>query len=148
QPHPRRSLPRPAVRMNGPAMSLHPLPITGARRLAGGSAGTTATTSSAAGFTISPPSLPLAAHGEDVTANLPPFAPAAAATLASILVGHALIRAALGRVRTGGSLSRFFRYQLAAIGVGAGLGLCFTPAMLGAAPGWWAASIIAGVMLC
>jgi len=134
--------------MNGPAMSLQPLPITGARRLAGGSAGITTTTSMAAGFVISPMTVLLSVPGEDLSANLLLFGLTLAATLAFILVGHALIRAALGRVRTGGSLSHFFRYQLAAIGGGAGLGLCFTPAMLGAAPGWWVASIIAGVVLC
>lgn len=134
--------------MNGPAMSLQPLPITGVRRLAGGSAGITATTSMAAGFTISPMTVLLAVPGEGLNANLPLFGLTLAATLAFILIGQALIRAALGRIRTGGSLSRFFRYQLAAIGVGAGLGLCFAPAMLGAAPGWWVASIIAGVVLC
>ncbi|WP_209323836.1 hypothetical protein [Brevibacterium renqingii] len=129
-------------------MSPQPLPITGARRLAGGSAGMLATTSMAAGFAISPMTVLLAVPGEDLDANLPLFGLTLAATLAFILIGHALIRAALGRVRTGGSLSRFFRYQLAAIGVGAGLGLCFAPAMLSAAPGWWAASIIAGITLC
>lgn len=57
------------------------------------------------------------------------------------------MRAALGRFRTGGSLSRFFRYQLAALGAGGGLGLGFLPAMIGAAPIWWVISIGAGVGL-
>src|SRR5699024_12348771 len=117
--------------MNGPVMSLQPLPITGARRLAGGSAGITATTSMAAGFTISPMSLLLAVPGEDLNANLPLFGLALAATLAFILIGQALIRAALGRVRTGGSLSRFASSQLAAIGVRAGRGRCFAHATHG-----------------
>lgn len=129
-------------------MSLQPLPITGLRKLACGLAGIIATTSMAVGFALSPMTVLLTIPGEKLSANLPLFGITLAATLAFILIGQVLIRAALGRFRTGGSLARFFRYQLAAIGFGAGLGLCFTPATLSAPPGWWVASIIAGVALC
>jgi hypothetical protein len=65
-----------------------------------------------------------------------------------LMAGHVLMRIALGRFRTGGSLSRFFRYQLAALGCGAGLGLGVSPAIFDAAPAWWVLGIAAGAALC
>src|SRR5699024_8912388 len=49
--------------------------------------------------------------------------------LVSATISFLLVLAALGRFCTGGSLSRFFRYQLAALGAGGGLGLGFAPAV-------------------
>jgi hypothetical protein len=128
-------------------MSLQPLRISAGRKLAADLASIFTMTSLAAGFGLT--SLPLipTGPGEPLSSKLFFVALTVIVAIVYIAVCHLLMRAALGCIRTGGSLTRFFRYQLAALGVGGGLGLGFLPAMIGAAPVWWVVSITAGVAL-
>ncbi|MGO2038316.1 MAG: hypothetical protein ACTH2U_17730 [Brevibacterium sp.] len=129
-------------------MSLQPLRITGGTKFAAGLAGILTTTSMGAGCAITALALLTTVPSEPLSSTLLFLALALLTSGAFVAVSHLLVRAALGRHRTGGSLTRFFRYQLGALGVGGGLGLGFFPAMIGAAPIWWAVSITAGIALC
>ena len=129
-------------------MSLEPLRISAGRKLAAGLAGIitmsiTLTTGFATSVLIFLPTGP----AEPLSQKLLFGTLAIVVATISMAVSFLLVRAALGRIRTGGSLSRFFRYQLAAFGAGGGLGLGFAPAMTDAAPAWWVVSIAAGVGL-
>ena len=131
-------------------MSLQPLRISPGRKFAGGLAGILTTTSMAAGWAITAFSSLLLDREETSDPLLDKIlflALALSSAAALVTVSHLLMRIALGRFRTGGSLTRFFRYQLGALGVGGGLGFCFAPAMLEADPAWSVASITAGVCL-
>ncbi|WP_167199061.1 hypothetical protein [Brevibacterium pigmentatum] len=75
-------------------------------------------------------------------------------TAVLIVVCQRLIRGSLGRFRTSSSLTRFLRYQLGALGCGAGLGIGFLPVILETAPSpdhatpaQWVSSICAGLGL-
>lgn len=128
-------------------MSLEPLRISAGRKFAAGLAGILTTTSMAAGWGVTAFIFLPTSPSDPLSSKLLFLALALIASAAFVVVSHLLVRAALGRFRTGGSLSRFFRYQLAALGAGGGLGLGFLPAMIGAAPTWWVISIGAGVGL-
>ncbi|UVI35449.1 hypothetical protein [Brevibacterium spongiae] len=132
-------------------MSVQPLRITVGRKLAAAIAGFVTFLSIGAGWAfvslIFSPLDPWESALERVihlTAGL-------GITLIVVAACHLLMRAALGRFRTGGSLSRFFRYQLAALGVGCALGLGLAPGVSDgvsdAAPIWWVVSITAAVSL-
>lgn len=129
-------------------MSLQPLQITGGTKFAAGLAGILTTTNMAAGCVITVLVFIPTGPGEPLSSSLLFLALAVLTAGAFIAVSHLLVRTALGRHRTGGSLTRFFRYQLGALGFGGGLGLGFLPAMIGAAPAWWVVSIAAGIALC
>lgn len=129
-------------------MSLQPLRITSGTKFAAGLAGILTATSMAAGWAVTALGFLPTGPGEPLSSTLFFLALAVLAAGAFVAVSHLLVRAALGRHRTGGSLTRFFRYQLGALGVGGGLGLGFCPAMIGADPIWWVASIAAGIALC
>ena len=139
--------PRANHRQIGPTLSLQPLRLSPGRRLAAGFAGIFTMTSIAAGSIILLLIFLQTDPGE--SANTDRFLLAAALVVAfAFIIGcHLLMRAALGRTRTGGSLARFFRYQLAALGVGGGLGLGFVPAAIDAAPIRWVVFITAGIAL-
>ncbi|MGC2939360.1 MULTISPECIES: hypothetical protein [unclassified Brevibacterium] len=129
-------------------MSLQPLRISPGRKLAAGLAGIfTMSVTLTAGCLITGLTFVPGGPGEPQSQKLFFIALAVLLAIASVTVCHLLMRAALGRHRTGGSLTRFFRYQLAALGVGGGLGLGFVPAMTEAAPVWWVISIAVGVGL-
>lgn len=64
------------------------------------------------------------------------------------VAGQALIRLGLGRFRTGGTSTQFARYQLAAFGVGASLGIGFSPALFDSPPLAWVLGVAAGVIVC
>lgn len=129
-------------------MSLQPLRISAGRKFAAGLASIfTMTVTLGAGFLTTSLTFIPGGPGESTSEKLFFIALAALAAIASAIVCHLLMRAALGRHRTGGSLTRFFRYQLAALGCGGGLALGFVPAMTEAAPAWWVLSITAGVGL-
>ncbi|KAB1945526.1 hypothetical protein [Brevibacterium linens] len=128
-------------------MSLQPLRITAGRKLAAGLAGIiTMSATLTSGFAASVLTF-RPGPADPLSQKLLFGTLAIVVAIISVAVSFLLVRAALGRIRTGGSLSRFFRYQLAAFGVGGGLGLGFLPAMTGAAPIWWVISIAAGVGL-
>lgn len=129
-------------------MSLQPLRISAGRKFAAGLAGIfTMSVTLGAGFLITGLTFIPGGPGEPTSEKLLFVTLAVLAGIISIVVCHLLMRAALGRHRTGGSLTRFFRYQLAALGCGGGLALGFLPAMTEAAPVWWVLSITAGVGL-
>ncbi|MCU4298942.1 hypothetical protein D3I60_17995 [Brevibacterium permense] len=128
-------------------MSLEPLHITGGTKFAAGLAGILTTTSMVAGWGVAAFAFLPTGPSEPLTSKLVFLTLALITSAAFIVVSQLLARAALGRFRTGGSLIRFFGYQLGALGVGGGLGLGFLPAMLGAAPHWWVISISAGLGL-
>jgi hypothetical protein len=128
-------------------MSFQPLHISPGRRFAAGLAGILTTTSLAAGWAITALALLPTGPDEPLSSHLLFLALALLTAAAFVITCQLLMRAALGRHRTEGSLTRFFRYQLGALGAGGGLGLGFLPAMLGAAPHWWVVSITAGVGL-
>ncbi|WP_210603222.1 hypothetical protein [Brevibacterium oceani] len=129
-------------------MSLQPLRISPGRKFAAGLAGIfTMSVTLTVGFLITSLTLISGDPGEPTSEKLFFIALAVLAAIISVVVCHLLMRAALGRRRTGGSLTRFFRYQLAALGCGGGLALGFLPAMTEAAPAWWLVSIAAGVGL-
>src|SRR5699024_9890433 len=154
QPHPRRGLPRPTFRRRlphlteEPTMSLQPLRITAGRRLAAGLAGIiTMSATLTSGFALAALAF-LPAGSEGLLSEKFLFsALAVIVALVSATISFLLVLAALGRFCTGGSLSRFFRYQLAALGAGGGLGLGFAPAMTDAAPVWWVIAIAAALGL-
>lgn len=129
-------------------MSLQPLRITAGRKLAAGIAGIiTMSATLTSGFAIMLfVFLPTGVGGE-LTEKLFFLALATITAIFSVIFSHALMRAALGRIRTGGGLTRFFRYQLAALGCGGGLGLGFVPAATDAATAWWVVSIATGAGL-
>ncbi|UVI35448.1 hypothetical protein [Brevibacterium spongiae] len=129
-------------------MSLQPLRISAGRKLSAGVAGIlTMVTGLTFGSLLT--ALTFLPSGPAEPAGAKPFfiGLTFAAAIVSVLACHLLMRIALGRHRTGGSLTRFFRYQLATLGVGGGLGLGFLPAMAEAAPIWWVISIAAGLGL-
>lgn len=128
-------------------MSLQPLRLTGGTKFAAGLAGILTTTSMAAGCAVTALTFLPTGPGEPLSSKLLFLALALLVSAAFVVVSQLLMRAALGRFRTRGSLTRFFGYQLGALGVGGGLGLGFLPAMLEAAPIWWILSITAGVTL-
>ncbi|GGC30250.1 hypothetical protein [Brevibacterium sediminis] len=129
-------------------MSLQPLRITAGRKLAAGLAGiTTMSATLTSGFAIAVLSFLPADPGGLLSEKVVFSALAVIVALVSAAISFLLVLAALGRFRTGGSLSRFFRYQLAALGAGGGLGLGFVPAMTDAAPIWWVVAIAAGLGL-
>ena len=128
-------------------MSLEPLRITGGRKFADGLATITAFTSMATGFTIPPLTLLLFDTSEPLGETVAHLALNLLCVLAFVLVGQLLIGLALGRPHTGGSRSRFFRYQLGSLGFGAGLGFGFAPAMFEAATPWWIVGITTGVLV-
>lgn len=72
---------------------------------------------------------------------------AAGLAAAGVVLGQLLILAALGRRRTGGGLARFARYQLCWLGVGAAIGLGFSPGATRAEPLGWIAGIAGAVAL-
>lgn len=129
-------------------MSLQPLQLSGGTKFAAGLAGILTTTSMAAGWAVTALGFLPTGPGEPLGSTLFFLALAVLASGAFAAVSHLLVRIALGHHRTGGSLSRFFRYQLGALGFGGGLGLGFLPALIGAAPVWWVASIAVGIALC
>lgn len=129
-------------------MSLQPLHITAGRKLAAGLAGIiTMSVTLTSGFAIAALALLPAGPGGLLSEKTLFSAIAVIVAIASVTASFLLVLAALGRFRTGGSLSRFFRYQLAALGSGGGLGLGFAPAMTDAAPVWWVVAIAAGLGL-
>ena len=128
-------------------MSLQPLRISPGRKFAAGLAGIVTMTSAAAGSAILLLIFLPTGPGESAITDLFFLAAALMAAFAAIIACHLLMRGALGRIRTGGSLARFFRYQLAALGVGGGLGLGFVPAAIDADPIRWAVFITAGAAL-
>lgn len=129
-------------------MSLQPLHITAGRKLAAGLAGIiTMSATLTSGFAIAVLSFLPAGPGGLLSEKVVFSALAVIVALVSAAISFLLVLAALGRFRTGGSLSRFFRYQLAALGAGGGLGLGFVPAMTDAAPIWWVVAIAAGLGL-
>lgn len=129
-------------------MSLQPLRITAGRKLAASLAGIiTMSVTMTAGFATSAMAFLPIGPADPLGQKLLFGTLAVLVAAISIAVSFLLVRVALGRIRTGGSLSRFFRYQLAALGAGAGLGLGFVPAMAEAAPVWWVVSITAGLGL-
>ncbi len=129
-------------------MSLQPLRITAGRRLAAGLAGIiTMSATLTSGFALAALAF-LPAGSEGLLREKFLFsALAVIVALVSATISFLLVLAALGRFCTGGSLSRFFRYQLAALGAGGGLGLGFAPAMTDAAPVWWVIAIAAALGL-
>lgn len=129
-------------------MSLQPLRITAGRRLAAGLAGIiTMSATLTSGFALAALAF-LPAGSEGLLSEKFLFsALAVIVALVSATISFLLVLAALGRFCTGGSLSRFFRYQLAALGAGGGLGLGFAPAMTDAAPVWWVIAIAAALGL-
>lgn len=129
-------------------MSLQPLRITAGRKLAAGLAGIiTMSITLTSGFAIAALAFLPAGPGGLLSEKTLFSALAVIVAIASVTASLLLVLAALGRFRTGGSLSRFFRYQLAALGSGGGLGLGFAPAMTDAAPVWWVVAIAAGLGL-
>lgn len=128
-------------------MSLEPLRITGGRKFFDCLATITAFTSMAAGFTIPPLTLVLFDTSEPLEETLTYLALSLLCILAFMVVGQLFIGLALGHPHTGGSRRRFLRYQLAAIGVGMGLGFGLAPAMFEAAPVWWIIGITTGVLI-
>lgn len=129
-------------------MSLQPLRITAGRKLAASLAGIiTMSVTMTSGFATSAMAFLPIGPADPLGQKLLFGTLAVIVAAISIAVSFLLVRVALGRIRTGGSLSRFFRYQLAALGAGAGLGLGFVPAMAEAAPVWWVVSITAGLGL-
>lgn len=129
-------------------MSLQPLRITAGRKLAAGLAGIiTMSVTLTTGFAVALFTFLPAGYGGQLTEKLFFLALAIVVAIFSVAFSHALMRAALGRIRTGGSLSRFFRYQLAALGCGGGLGLGFVPAATDAATAWWVVSLATGAGL-
>ena len=129
-------------------MSLQPLHITAGRKLAAGLAGIiTMSATLTSGFAIAVLSFLPAGPGGLLSEKVVFSALAVIAALVSAAISFLLVLAALGRFRTGGSLSRFFRYQLAALGAGGGLGLGFVPAMTDAAPIWWVVAIIRTILV-
>ena len=129
-------------------MSLEPLRITGGTKFAAGLASiVTWSVTLPSGFATSAMIFLPFGPADPLSQKLLFGTLALVVAIISVAVSFLLVRAALGRFRTGGSLSRFFRYQLAALGAGGGLGLGFLPAMIGAAPVWWVISIGAGVGL-
>ncbi|WP_166973669.1 hypothetical protein [Brevibacterium atlanticum] len=128
-------------------MSLQPLRLTGGTKFTAGLAGILTMTSMAAGWGVTALIFLPTGPGEPLSSKLLYLALALITSVAFVVVSQLLVRASLGRFRTGGGLARFFRYQLGALGVGGGLGLGFLPAMLGAAPVWWVVSITAGIGL-
>lgn len=64
------------------------------------------------------------------------------------IAGQVVIRLGLGRFRTGGTSTRFARYQLAAFGVGVSLGIGFSPALFDSPPLVWILGVAAGVIVC
>lgn len=129
-------------------MSLQPLRITAGRRLAAGLAGIiTMSATLTSGFALAALAF-LPAGSEGLLREKFLFsALAVIVALVSATISFLLVLATLGRFCTGGSLSRFFRYQLAALGAGGGLGLGFAPAMTDAAPVWWVIAIAAALGL-
>lgn len=125
-------------------MSLQPLRISRGRQFSAGLAGILTTTSIVIGWVIAALAFIPTGPGEPLSSKLVLLT---LALVAAVLTCQLLMRAALGRDRTKGCLTRFFRYQLGALGVGGGLGLGFLPAILGAASVWWFLSITAGVGL-
>ena len=129
-------------------MSLQPLRITAGRKFAAGLAGIfTMSATMTSGFAVSIFTFLPIGPADPLSQKLLFGTLAVIVAAISIAVSFLLVRVALGRIRTGGSLSRVFRYQLAALGAGAGLGLGFVPAMAEAAPVWWVVSITAGLGL-
>ena len=129
-------------------MSLQPLRITAGRKLAAGLAGIiTMSVTLTSGFALAALAFLPAGSGGLLSEKVLFSALAVIAALVSATISFLLVLAALGRFRTGGGLSRFFRYQLAALGAGGGLGLGFAPAMTDAAPAWWVVAITAGLGL-
>lgn len=128
-------------------MSLEPLRISAGRKFAAGLAGILTTTSMAVGWGVTALIFIPTGPGEPLSSKLLFLALTLIVSTTFVVVSQLLMRAALGRFRTGGSLTRFFGYQVGALGVGGGLGLGFFPAMLGADPLWWVISIIAGIGL-
>lgn len=128
-------------------MSVQPLRITVGRKLAAAIAGLVTFLSIGAGWAIVFLILFPLDPGESAFERVIHLTAGLGITLIVVAVCHLLMRAALGRFRTGGSLPRFFRYQLAALGVGGALGLGFAPGTSDAAPLWWIASIAAAVAL-
>ena len=129
-------------------MSLQPLRITAGRKLAASLASIiTMSVTMTSGFATSAMAFLPIGPADPLGQKLLFGTLAVLVAAISIAVSFLLVRVALGRIRTGGSLSRFFRYQLAALGAGAGLGLGFVPAMAEAAPVWWVVSITAGLGL-
>lgn len=129
-------------------MSLQPLRISAGRKFAAGlSSIVTMSATLGAGFLITGLTFIPSGPGEPMGEKFFFIALAVLVAIASVIVCHLLMRAAVGRQRTGGSLTRFFRYQLAALGCGGGLALGLLPAITEAAPAWWVLSITAGVGL-
>lgn len=129
-------------------MSLQPLRISAGRKLPAGLASIlTAVTGLGFGFLVTILTFLPSDPGESPVERLFFLALTFVAAIVSALIFHLLMRIAVGRYRTGGGLTRFFRYQLSTLGVGCGLGLGFVPAMLDTAPVWWVASITAGLGL-
>lgn len=131
-------------------MSLQPLSISNGRKFAAGLAGILTMVSIGSGWSITALSALLLDRddtSDPLFSKLLFLVIALASALVFVIVCQLLMRAALGRIRTGGSLTRFFRYQLAALGIGGGLGLGLVPAMYGASPAGWVISITAGIAL-
>lgn len=127
-------------------MSLEPLRITGGRKFADGLAAITAFTSIAAGFTI-PPLMLLLFDTSELLGETLTYLALSLLCILTFVVGQLLIGLALGHPHTGGSRRRFLRYQFGALGVGAGLGLGFAPAMFEAAAPWRIIGITTGLVI-
>src|SRR5699024_3080181 len=121
-----------------PTTSLQPLRITAGRRLAAGLAGIiTMSATLTSGFALVALAF-LPAGSEGLLSEKFLFsALAVVVALVSATISFLLVLAALGRFCTGGSLSPFCRYPLAALGAGAARGLGVAPAITAARPVWW-----------
>lgn len=126
-------------------MSLEPLHISSGRKFTAVLAAITAWINVPAGALIASGTILVVDPNEPIRATVALLAVATIIAVICSLIGQALIRLALGTFRTGGTSTRFVRYQFAALGVGGSLGIGFSPAFFDSSPLWWALGVAAGL---